>query len=91
MFQYSLKVGSCLNDGNSVEILFCPFLCSIRIILCSEALAAQKKRKILLKMCGFFVCLFPLCGNSDLKIVLSPAHKWVTSDVILWKLDFLLS
>ena len=24
-----LKVGSCPNDDNSVQILFCPFLCSI--------------------------------------------------------------
>ena len=26
---YSLKVSSCPNDDNSVEILFCLFLCSI--------------------------------------------------------------
>ena len=26
---FYLKVGSCPNDDNSVQILFCPFLCSI--------------------------------------------------------------
>ena len=31
----------------------------------------------------FFVCLFSLCWNSDSKIVLSHAHRWVISDVIL--------
>ena len=29
MSEIALKVGSCPNDDNSVQILFCPFLCSI--------------------------------------------------------------
>ena len=32
-FTSNLKVGSCPNDDNSVQILFGPFLCSISIIL----------------------------------------------------------
>ena len=28
-FTFSLKVGSCPNDDSFVQILFCPFLCSI--------------------------------------------------------------
>ena len=37
-----LKVGSCPKDDHSVQILFCSFLCSIGIILCSESVAAEK-------------------------------------------------
>ena len=29
LFILILKVGSCPNDGNSVQIFLCPFLCSI--------------------------------------------------------------
>ena len=71
----SLNVGSCPNDDNSVQILFCPLLCSILIILCSESLAAKKKKKKKKKKetqdfasnWRFFICLFPLCWNSDSK------------------------
>ena len=38
----NLKVGSCPNDDNSVQIFFCPFLCSIQIILYFEFVAAKK-------------------------------------------------
>ena len=52
-FPLSLKVGSCPNDDNSVQILFCPFLCSIWIVLCSESVAAEKSCKTLLKFMFF--------------------------------------
>ena len=29
-----------------------------------------------------FVCLFPLCSNSDSRLVVLRAHKWVASDDI---------
>ena len=37
-----LKVGSCPNNGNSVQTFFCPFLCSIQIVLFFESVAAMK-------------------------------------------------
>ena len=40
-----LKVGSCSNNDNSVQIFFCPFLCSILIILFFESVAAEKTAK----------------------------------------------
>ena len=63
---------------------------------CSESVAAEKTTKFCLEftfVC-FFVFLFVyfLCvGIPILNIVLSDAHKWMISDVILLKLSFLLS
>ena len=37
-----LKVGSCPNDDNFVQIFFYPFLCSIEIFLFSESVPAKK-------------------------------------------------
>ena len=37
-----LKVGSCLNDDNTVQNVFGHFLCSICIILFSESKTAEK-------------------------------------------------
>ena len=57
-----LKAGSCPNDDNFVQIYFCPFLFSTKIILFSESVPAKKKQpKILLRICVLFVSLFPLC------------------------------
>ena len=64
---------------------------------CSESVAADKTARFCLEFTlfffffFFFICLRPLCWNSDSKKVLSNAHKWVISDVILLKLSFLLS
>ena len=49
--------------------------------------SCRENRKILLRICPFF-CLYPLCWNSNSKIVLSHAHKWVSSNVILKKIFF---
>ena len=38
----ALKVGSCPDDDSSAQFFFCPFLCSIWIILFSESIAAEK-------------------------------------------------
>ena len=42
----TLKVGSCPNDENFVQIIFCPFLCSILIILLSEYVPAKKTARL---------------------------------------------
>ena len=49
---------SCPNNDAYVEILFCPFLYSILLILCSESVAAEKKRNILLRIRVYFVSFF---------------------------------
>ena len=81
---YSLKVGSYSNDGNSVQILFCPFLCIFLIILCSESVAAEKNARFCLVFAFFFSFVYFLrVGILILKIILSHALKWVISDVVL--------
>ena len=37
-----LKVVSCPNNENDVQIFFCPFLCRIQIILFFESVAAKE-------------------------------------------------
>ena len=44
---------SCPNDDNSVQILFCPFLCSIWIFLCFECVVAEKTAKFCLEFTFF--------------------------------------
>ena len=41
-----LKVGSCSNNDNSVQIFFCPFLSTISIILFFESVAAEKTANV---------------------------------------------
>ena len=53
-----LKVGSCPNDDNSVQILFCLFLCSISIILCFESVAVQKTQDFAENSCFFRFLIF---------------------------------
>ena len=38
----SLKVGSCPISDKSVQLSFCPFLCSIATYLFSESIPAEK-------------------------------------------------
>ena len=51
-----LKVGSCPNDDNSVQFFYCPFPCSIQIILISESVAAEKTQDFAENL--RFYCLF---------------------------------
>ena len=61
------------------------------MILCSGSVVAKKTAKLGLEF-AFFSFLYFLCvGIPILKIVLSHAHKWAISDVILKNLSFLLS
>ena len=53
------------------------------MILCSEYIAAEKNRKILLRIRVSSFIYFFCVGIPILKIVLLHAHKWVTYDVIL--------
>ena len=76
-----LKVGSCPNNDNSVQIFFCPFLGSIQIILFFESVAAEKTARICREF-TFIVCLFLLCLNSDFK------NSFVTCP---WVCDLLMS
>ena len=71
----SLKVGSCPNDDNTVQILFCPFLCSILGILCSESVATEKNARFCLEFAFFSFAYIPFVGIPILKIDLSHAHK----------------
>ena len=82
MYPVSLKVGSCPNNDKSVKIFFCPFLCSIYIILLSESVAAEKTAKILLKIRNFLFVYFFCVGIPILKIGLPHAHEWVAFDFI---------
>ena len=61
-----IKVGSCPNDENSVQIFFLSFLCCIGIILCAESVAAKKNARFA-ENSWFFVYLFIFCWNSDSK------------------------
>ena len=63
-----LKVGSCPYDDNVVQIYFLSFLCSIQIILFLSLFLPRKPQDFAENL-RFFVCLFPLCLNSVLKIV----------------------
>ena len=64
-----LKVGSCPTYDNSVQILFCPFLCSINFIFCIWC--CRENPQDFTENSHFFVCLFPLCWNSHSKQDLS--------------------
>ena len=82
-FHYcNLKVGSCPNDDNSVQIFVYPCLCSISKILFSESVVPSKLT-ILLRICVVLFIYFLCVGIPFLKIVLSHAHKWMAYDVIL--------
>ena len=84
-----LEVDSCPNDDNFVQCFFCPFLCSIYIILFSEFVPAKKTARFCLEFAFFSYVYFLCVGIPILKIVSSHAHMWVTSDVI--KIIFPLS
>ena len=74
----------------NTKFCFVPFCVEFEEILCSESLAAEETAIFCLKFTFSFV-YFLCVGIPILKIVLSHAHKWVISDVILLKLSFLLS
>ena len=78
-----LKVGSCPNDENSVQILFCAFMCSFRIFLSSESIAVEKTARFCSEFWVLSLVYFLSHGIPILKIVLLHAQKWVISDVIL--------
>ena len=60
-------------------------------LLCSESVAAEKTARFCLDFTFFSFVYFLCVGILILKIVLSHAHMWVISNVILLKLSFLLS
>ena len=91
IFYTCVKVGSCPNDDNFVQIFFCPFVCSISIILFPESVFAKKIARLCREFEFFSFVYLLRIGISILKIVLLHAHKWVTSVVILLKLFLLLS
>ena len=65
-YPYILKVGSCPNDDNFVQILFCPFLCSIKSFYFLN-LFLPRNLQDFAESSRLFVCLFPLCWNSESK------------------------
>ena len=71
------------------NFLFCLFCVVFDEILCSESVAAEKTTKFFLEFTlffFFFAFVYFLCvGIPVLKIVLSHAHKWVISDIVLLK------
>ena len=79
----ALKVGSCPNDENSVQISFYAFMCSIRIFMRSESVAVEKTARFCLEFCVLSFVYFLCHGIPILKVVLLHAQKWVISDVIL--------
>ena len=68
-----------------IDIEFCFFLFCVVFeeILCSESVAAKKTAGFCLDFIFFSFVYFLCVGITILKIVLSHAHKWVISDVIL--------
>ena len=69
-------------DTKFCFVLFCV---EVEEILCSESVAAEKTARFCLEF-KFLSCVYFLhVGIPILKIVLSHAHKWVISDVILLK------
>ena len=75
------------------DIKFCfVFFCVVvEEIICSKSVAAVKTANVCLEFTCFHLFYFLCVGTPVLKIVLSHAHKWVISNVILLKLSFLLS
>ena len=73
-----------------MDTKFCFILFGVlfKEILCSESVAAKKTARFCLEF-TFSLVYFLCVGIPILKIVLSHAHKWMISDVIL--LSFLLS
>ena len=61
-------------------VLFCVVF---EEILCSEYVAAEKTARFCLEFTFFLFVYFLCVGIPILKIVLSHAHKWVISNVIL--------
>ena len=68
-----------------IDIKFCfvPFCVVFEEILCSESVAAEKTAKFCLEFTFYIFISFDCDGIPIVKIVLSHAHKWVISDVIL--------
>ena len=65
------------------KFCFVLFFVVFEKILCSESVAAEKTANFA-ENSRFSICLFPLCWNSVLEIVLSYAHKWVTGIFLGW-------
>ena len=86
-----LKVGSCPKHENWHQILFCRFLCSIWRNFIFWICCCWENRKSLLRFHVFSFVYFLCVGIPIQKIVLSNAHKWVISDVILLNISFRLS
>ena len=80
---FALKVGSCPNNdnlSNIFSVLFCVAFKKFYFL----NLFLPKKPQDFAENSPFFVFFYFLCvGISILKIVMSRAHKWVSSDVIL--------
>ena len=70
-----LKVGSCPNDDNFVQIFFCPFLYSNLIILFAECVPAKKTARFCWEFTFYSFVYFLSVGILILKIVLSHTHK----------------
>ena len=70
-----LKVGSCPNHDNFVQIFFFIMFCVVFKYFYFLNLFLPRKQRDLDENSRFFICLFPLCWNSDLKIVLSHTHE----------------
>ena len=70
-----------------IDTKFCFVLCCavFEDILCSESVAAEKTARFCLEFIFFSFVYFLCVGIPILKVVLSHAHKWVISDVILLK------
>ena len=75
-------------DTKFCFVLFCVVF---EEILCSKSVAAVKTARFCLEVTFFHLFISFFVGTPILKLVLSHAHKWVISDVILLKLSFLLS
>ena len=75
---FTLKVDSCPNNDYSVRTLFCPFLCRISIIYALNLLLPRKPQDFAENL-HFYVCLFPLCWNSDSKNIFVTCPQVVMS------------
>ena len=79
--EHILKVGSCPNNDKSVQYFFVLFCVAFKLF--SESLSCRENHKILLRIRPYSFVYFLCVGIPILKIVLSHAHKCVSSDVIL--------
>ena len=85
---WQLKVGSWPIDDNSVQIFYLSFSMQYLLNFNFWICCCWENRKNLLRICVFSFVYFFCIGILLYWIVLSHVHKWVTSDVILYKLIF---